>query len=95
MQQHPNRYTVQRVGEHYRFTFLCDRSGTVHTVETLYPVHPGGDALAEAWEDARRYFNRCHRCGAWVCDEAYSPDEMLCAVCAQSNGALPPDLNIK
>ena len=36
---------------------------------------------AAATQDLARYFNQCRRCGAWVCDEMYDPEEMICMNC--------------
>ena len=36
---------------------------------------------ASATQDLARYFNQCRRCGEWVCDEMYNPEEMICMNC--------------
>ncbi len=35
-----------------------------------------------AWEDARKYFNRCHKCGKWVSNAMYNADVAECVECA-------------
>ena len=39
--------------------------------------------LLEAWEtEARKCFNKCHKCGKWVIDAMYNVDILECVDCA-------------
>jgi hypothetical protein len=42
------------------------------------------EARIIAENEARYFFNRCLRCGRWVCDEHYSIDESMCVECANN-----------
>ncbi len=66
-----------------RFSFLCDLCDRSYTTRPL-----SSRDLAEAQRlargEARRYFNRCHRCQRWVCDTHYQADYMLCTLCTKT-----------
>lgn len=65
----------------YVFTFFCDMCDRGCTTQVT-----GADsqktAMKRAREEARQYFNLCHRCRKWVCDTHYNEDVMLCVECA-------------
>ena len=81
------RCTLCPVPSGSRYTFFCDLTG--RPVYTTPPLGEGPAPLAEARRMARPYFNRCARCGRWVCDAAYNIDEVACLGCAPAEGALP------
>lgn len=76
-------HTVRMSAEGVRYTFYCDLTGEpVFTTAPIAHCTPQ-EELACAIAEARPHFNRCIRCGKWICDNAYSIDEMLCIRCAQ------------
>lgn len=48
------------------------------------PLFPVRIAHAHAAERLARRFNRCHRCGQWVCDACYG--EYICHACTAAQG---------
>jgi len=65
-----------------RYVFFCGVSGAVAYSTGYISADDEDTALAIAKREAREYFNRCARCGAWVCDAAYNIDEGECVLCA-------------
>ena len=74
------RYTMSAENGGYRFRFYCAfcdggyTTGLIHAdcLET---------ALSLAKQEAKHYFNGCHKCGKWICDRHYNIDEMTCTEC--------------
>jgi hypothetical protein len=58
---------------------MCDYSYTTGWIAA------GSDDEAQllAEKEARHYFNGCHKCGRWICDDHYDMNEMMCVDCAQ------------
>lgn len=65
----------------YRFTFFCSLCDAGHTTGRIC-ASSAGAARVIAEQDARPYFNRCHRCGKWVCDAHYNESVFMCTSCA-------------
>ncbi len=65
-----------------RYRFFCDLSGALGC--TTSPVRAGSprEELLLAWQEGRRHFNHCPRCGRWVCDAMYNADVLECVDCA-------------
>lgn len=81
MTDFPQKCTISQEGELYCFTFFCELCGTGYTVKTIGAADVN-TANTIAAKEAMRYFNRCHKCGKWVCDAHYNEDVMLCTDCA-------------
>ncbi len=64
-----------------KFTFLCCLCDIGYTTGWII-ASSAGEAKKIAEQEARPYFNRCHKCGRWVCDNHYNEDVMMCTVCA-------------
>lgn len=78
MNEHPMaNYRIERSGGEVLYHFYCGLSGAlVCTVKHAAGPQP-------AWESGgRRHFNRCRRCGRWVCDTMYNPDTLQCVDCS-------------
>ncbi|MEA5012433.1 MAG: hypothetical protein VB100_12035 [Angelakisella sp.] len=65
----------------YCFSFICALCDDGYTTGRVI-ADSVSEALAIARQEARPYFNRCHKCGRWICDRHYNIDEMMCAECA-------------
>jgi len=66
-----------------RYRFYCDASGMV--VCTTKPIRADTQEkeLRIAWEtEGKQYFNRCSKCGKWICDQMYNADTLQCVDCA-------------
>lgn len=64
-----------------RYAFYCQVTGKEVFLTNPIQSKNSPDALRIAKMEARPYFNRCYRCGRWICDEAYNIDEMVCTQC--------------
>ncbi len=65
-----------------RYRFFCEASGAA--VCTTKPVRADTQEkeLALAWEsEGKQYFNRCQKCGRFVCDTMYNADVCECVDC--------------
>lgn len=80
----PRKYIVTRTGEEFEYTFYCDGGDYGYTTRSYSGVN-AEETLKKAWQEARSYFNRCHECGAWVCDQHYNEDVMKCTMCNPKN----------
>ena len=38
--------------------------------------------LMLAWEEGRKFFNQCHKCGKWIIGAMYNPDVLNCVSCS-------------
>ncbi len=63
-----------------RYRFFCDLSGA--SVYTSDLIKADNTALEKAWENARGEFNRCEKCGRFVCDAMYNADTFMCVDCS-------------
>ncbi len=76
------RHEILRGEEGNRYRFFCGASGAA--VCTTGPVRAdsGGDELLLAWEsEGKRHFNRCRKCGRWICDAMFNADTLKCVDC--------------
>ncbi|HHW23780.1 MAG TPA: hypothetical protein GXX26_13035 [Clostridiaceae bacterium] len=76
----PEKFNIISIHGGFRVTFFCSGCERSVTKETC-GMNNVEQALEEAWQEARKYFNRCHDCGAWVCDEHYNENVMKCIFC--------------
>ncbi|MDR3085806.1 MAG: hypothetical protein LBU47_05770 [Christensenellaceae bacterium] len=81
---HP-KYALVGVESGYRFRFFCALCGANRTSGWISAASEA-DARLFAEAEARRFFNGCHKCGRWICDEHYNADEMMCVECAPRKG---------
>ncbi len=85
MDSAPAKFTpkcrIDHLAEGYRFTFTCERCEHSYTTPALL-AESLRQTLALAERDARFHFNRCQRCGRWVCDAHYNENWMMCTDCA-------------
>jgi len=71
-----HRYFVDSDGAWIRF--FCELSGAA-----VYTARADADTAAQVWEKEGRYrFNRCRKCGKWICNAMYNADMMECVDCA-------------
>jgi hypothetical protein len=66
----------------YSFIFFCDLCNKKYETEIINQT-PFQDTLALAQKIAKQYFNKCHKCERWICDEHYNENLMLCTLCTQ------------
>jgi len=72
-------YDISVINGKAKVTFYCSMRHSNITID-LYDFHEE-EVLEKAWSMARIYFNRCHQCCNWVCDEHYNEDVMKCILC--------------
>jgi len=71
------RCRIVQNGKEALYQFFCDLSGA------LICSMKEADSPEDAWESGgREHFNRCRRCGRWVCDTMYNPDTLQCVDCS-------------
>ena len=67
-------------GKKYRF--FCEASGAgVCTIKAVR-VKTIEEELKNSWEEAKKYFNYCPKCGRWISDVMYNADVCECVDCA-------------
>jgi hypothetical protein len=76
-----SKYHISCVGDSYRFQFFCSLCEHHHTSGWI-SADTQEQARLLAEKEAKKYFNKCHKCGKWICDEHYNRDEMVCVECA-------------
>ena len=76
----PEKFNIAGLNGGLTVTFYCS-SCDMNVTMDICDVNNMEQALKEAWKEARKYFNRCHYCGAWVCDEHYNENVMKCISC--------------
>lgn len=65
-----------------RYRFFCEASGACVHISKPVRADTQEKELKLAWEEARSYFNRCPKCGRYVCDTMYNADVCECVDCA-------------
>ena len=65
-----------------RYSFFCDIAGALLYTSGPVRAETQEQEVEIAWEDARKYFNRCHKCGKWVSNAMYNVDVAECVECA-------------
>lgn len=65
----------------FRFEFTCLLCESNYTTG-LISAASVEEAFRLAADEARKHFNRCQKCGEWVCDQHYNEDDMMCIACA-------------
>ena len=64
------------------YRFFCEASGMAMVTTKRYPGTDPEQELETAWKnEGRSHFNRCHKCGKWVCDAMYNTDVLHCVDC--------------
>jgi hypothetical protein len=76
------RYKTYHTKDGYRFTFYCDLCETYYETEEIIS-DSFSEALQKGQNEAKFYFNKCHECGKWICDEHYNEDVMKCIECSR------------
>jgi hypothetical protein len=77
----PN-YRMSRRNGSYKFQYYCVMCDYNHTTGWI-EAGSEDEARLLAEKEARQYFNGCHKCGRWICDEHYNKDKMMCVDCAE------------
>ncbi len=66
-----------------RFRFFCEASGGAVCTTNPIRAETHEDALRVAWESVgRAYFNKCAKCGKWVCNVMTNADTLECVDCS-------------
>ena len=76
----PGKFNITSLQGGFRVTFYC-RSCEKTVTKEIYNIDSVEEAIKLAWQDTKKYFNRCNKCGEWVCDEHYNEDVMKCVLC--------------
>ena len=75
-------YRIVDEGTGSRFIFYCGVSGARICSTGVIEAETPEKQLELAWsKEGRKHFNRCHKCGRWVCDSMYNPDMLGCVQC--------------
>ena len=76
-------YKIIKDSDGNRYRFFCELSGmAVHTTEPYREMSPELEA-EKAWQnEGRSYFDKCHKCGRWVCGTMFNADVLQCVECA-------------
>ena len=77
------RYSIIKEETGNRYRFYCEASGgalcTTHPIRAETPEQE----LSLAWEtEGKKYFNRCRKCGKWVCNAMTNADTLECVDCS-------------
>lgn len=87
------RFKTVKTENGFRFVFFCDLCD--HAEETEEIISESyEEALREAQVSAKRYFNMCHNCGKWICDEHYNEDDMQCIECSPRSERKQPHISV-
>ncbi len=65
-----------------RYRFFCALSGARVYTSDVINEEPSENTLEKVWETARSAFNRCEKCGQFVCDAMYNADTFMCVDCS-------------
>jgi len=76
-------YKIIKEFDGNRYRFFCELSGmAVHTTEPYREESPKLE-LEKAWQnEGINYFDKCHKCGKWVCGAMFNADVLQCVECA-------------
>ncbi len=77
------RYKIIKEENGNRYRFFCESSGgAVCTTDPINGENPEKELLF-AWEsEGRKHFNRCGKCGKWVCNAMTNADTLECVDCS-------------
>ena len=65
------------------YRFFCELSGAAVFTSAPISTDTPEETLLLIWrQNWRSLFNRCGKCGKWVCDLMYNPDVFQCVSCA-------------
>ena len=77
------RYKIIAGTEGNRYQFFCELSGALVCTSEPVLLDSSEQELRFAWEsEGKKQFNRCHRCGKWVCDVVYNVETLECVECS-------------
>ena len=66
-----------------RYQFYCDLSGALCSITKPIKVENSQKELELAWDnEGRSMFNKCQKCGKWICDVMFNPDTLECVDCS-------------
>ena len=76
-------YMIIKDSDGNRYRFFCELSGmAVHTTEP-YKEESAENEAEKAWQnEGENFFDKCHKCGKWVCSAMYNADVLQCVECA-------------
>ncbi len=78
----PDKIASYKIKNENRYSFFCDLSGArVFITEPIDGETPK-EKLKKAWQLAKPEFNRCEKCGRYVCDAMYNADTLMCVDCS-------------
>ncbi len=76
------RYAIIQEEDGRRYRFFCEASGAaIYTSRSIRADTPDREPEL-AWEEGRQYFNRCQKCGKWVCNIMTNADTLSCVDCS-------------
>jgi len=88
------RYKTHRTANGFGFTFYCDLCEKPFSTDIIV-TYSYTEAFQQAQVMAKLHFNKCHKCGKWVCDEHYNKNVMMCIECQPKGEAVEIARKIK
>lgn len=82
MEQKTANYRIIADAGGNRYSFYCGLSGALGCTTPPLRAPTPGQELALAWQEGRRHFNLCQKCGRWVIGAAFNPEVCECTDCA-------------
>lgn len=77
------RYQVIKEETGNRYRFFCQGSGgAVCTTRPIRAETPEQELMLAWKSEGREHFNRCSRCGSWVCNAMTNADTLECVDCS-------------
>ncbi len=76
-------YKIIKEANGERFRFFCAGSGGAICTTPPIRAESSEEALQIAWvTEGRKHFNRCAKCGRWVCNAMTNADTLECVDCS-------------
>ena len=77
------RYRIIKEGNGNRYRFFCESSGGAVCTTLPVKAEAPDDELMLAWEsEGKHHFNKCGKCGKWVCNAMTNADTLQCVNCS-------------
>lgn len=81
------RYKTHRTANGFGFSFYCDLCEKSFNTDII-ATYSFAWAFQQAQVIAKLHFNKCHKCGKWVCDQHYNENVMMCIECQPKDEAV-------
>ncbi len=76
-------YKIIKEANGERFRFFCEASGGAICTTGPIRADTPEEALTVAWNtEGKKHFNRCGKCGRWICNAMTNADTLECVDCS-------------